>query len=325
MTHTFLNQSCRSKSRVYFTSVVMLLAQIGVGRADCDRFASAAAPDDVPSLGQTKDLTTKGTTFRDCPVCPEMVVIPAGRFVMGSPETDRDARDNERPQRKVTIAKPFAVSKFEVTNAEWNACINSGGCVYRPSAWLQPHGRLGHQKQLQSGDAEWGYAARPVINVSWEEITKQYLTWLNRVTGQSYRLLTEAEWEYAARAGKTTRYSWGDELGENNANCQTCKSRWDDELTAPVGSFKPNDFGLYDMHGNIFEWVQDCYNDKAYATAPTDGSAAPDEPNCNRVLRGGSWQSNARATRAAFRNAMFPAYRLNGYGFRVARDLPLPK
>ena len=321
MTCKFLSPSGDTKSRVLFTSVVMLLAQIGVGRVDSDRVATRVVPVGPHHLGQTKDLITKGTTFRDCPVCPEMVVIPAGSFMMGSPETDKEARDNERPQRKVTIAKPLAVSKFEVTNAEWNACINSGGCVYRPSAWLQPHGRLGHQKQLQSGDAEWGHAARPVINVSWEEITKQYLTWLNRVTGQTYRLLTEAEWEYAARAGMTTRYSWGDELGENNANCKTCKSRWDDELTAPVGSFKPNAFGLYDMHGNVFEWVQDCYHDAAYETAPLDGSAAPETPNCNRVLRGGSWQSNARATRAAFRNAMFPAYRLNGYGFRVARDL----
>ena len=139
--------------------------------------------------------------------------------MMGSPETDQDARDNERPQHKVTITKPFAVSRFEVTFAQWNACIDAGGCENRPS------------------DAGWGQGARPVMNVSWDDITKQYLPWLNRVTGQAYRLLTEAEWEYAARAGKTTRYSWGKNLGENNANCYGCKSQWDNEQTAPVGSF----------------------------------------------------------------------------------------
>ena len=122
---------------------------------------------------------------------------------------------------------------------------------------------------------------------------------------------------------RSTGYSWGDEVGENNANCCTCKSQWDHEQTAPVGSFQPNQFGLYDMHGNVFEWVQDCYKNNAYATASRDGSAAPDEPDCDRVLRGGSWQSNPQAMRSAFRNAMFSEYRLHGYGFRVARDLPM--
>ncbi|KAB2943700.1 MAG: formylglycine-generating enzyme family protein [Hyphomicrobium sp.] len=233
-----------------------------------------------------------------------MVVIPAGSFMMGSPEADKDARDDERPQHKVIIAKAFAVSRFEVTFAEWNACVDAGGCAHRPS------------------DQGWGQGARPVINVSWDDITKQYLPWLNRVTGQAYRLLTEAEWEYAARAGTMTRYSWGDDLGENNANCNGCKSRWDNEQTAPVGSFNPNDFGLYDMHGNVWEWVQDCYNENAYATAPTDGSAAPDEPNCSRVLRGSSWLGNPRSMHAAFRNGIYADYRFKGYGFRVARVLP---
>ncbi|MDP2323303.1 MAG: formylglycine-generating enzyme family protein, partial [Gammaproteobacteria bacterium] len=120
----------------------------------------------------TKDLTKSGTVFRDCPACPQMVVIPPGSFLMGSPESDKDARDNERPQHKVTITKPFAVSRFEVTFAEWNACIGAGGCAHRPS------------------DSGWGQGARPVINVSWDDITTQYLPWLNRVTGQAYRLLT---------------------------------------------------------------------------------------------------------------------------------------
>jgi formylglycine-generating enzyme required for sulfatase activity len=248
-------------------------------------------------------VAESGAVFQDCAACPQMVVIPAGSFMMGSPETDKDARDDEFPQHEVTIATPFAVSRFEATFAEWNACIDAGGCEHRPS------------------DPGWGQGTRPVVNVSWDDITQQYLTWLNRVTGQTYRLPTEAEWEYAARAGRTTRYSWGDGPGENNANCNGCKSQWDNELTAPVGSFRPNDFGLYDMHGNVWEWVQDCYGEKAYATAPRDGSAAPDEPNCSRVLRGSSWLGNLRSMRAAFRNVMPPDYRFMGYGFRVARVL----
>jgi len=283
--------------------VLALLAAVGLAGVDYNnRGALAATAADSRFENETKGLTKCGV-FRDCPACPQMVVIPAGSFIMGSPESDKEVRRNERPQHKVTIAKPFAVSKFEVTFAEWNACVDAGGCKHRP-------------RDL------WGEGVRPVMNVSWNDITRQYLRWLNRVTGQPYRLLTEAEWEYAARAGTTTCYSWGDDLGENNANCNGCKSRWDDKETAPVGSFKPNAFGLYDMHGNVWEWVQDCYHAKAYETAPSDGSAAPDKPGCNRVLRGSSWLGNPRSMRAAFRNRIFPDYRFKGYGFRVARDLP---
>lgn len=307
MSRVFLSHSSRNNAKALCAIVLALLAG-----------AQGAAAADSRFENETKDLTKSGTVFRDCPACPQMVVIPPGSFLMGSPESDKDARDNERPQHKVTITKPFAVSRFEVTFAEWNACIDAGGCAHRPS------------------DSGWGQGARPVMNVSWDDITTQYLPWLNRVTGQAYRLLTEAEWEYAARAGTTTRYSWGEDLGENNANCYGCKSQWDNEQTAPVGhwdneqtapvgSFKPNDFGLYDMHGNVWEWVQDCYSDETYATAPTDGSAAPDEPDCDRVLRGSSWMGNPRSMGAAFRNRIFPKYRLNGYGFRVARDLPIPE
>ncbi len=300
MSRMFLSQSSSNNAEALNAIVLALLAAIGVAGIDFNHGALAATPGDFRFENETKS----GAIFRDCTACPQMVVIPAGSFMMGSPETDKEARRNERPQHKVTIARPFAVSKFEVTFAEWNACVAAGGCEHRPR------------------DLGWGEGTRPVMNVSWNDITKQYLPWLNRMTGQPYRLLTEAEWEYAARAGTTTRYSWGDEPGENNANCDGCKSRWDNEQTAPVGSFKPNGFGLYDMHGNVWEWVQDCYNEKAFATAPRDGSAAPDEPNCNRVLRGGSWMGNPRSMGAAFRDEIFPDYRLKGYGFRVARDLP---
>jgi formylglycine-generating enzyme required for sulfatase activity len=300
----FLSHSGSNNAGALYAIVLALLAGIGFAGIDYGSWAPAAAAAVLRLVNMTKDLTKSGTVFQDCWACPQMVVMPTGSFMMGSPETDKDSRDDERPQHEVTIARPFAVSRFEVTFAEWNTCIDAGGCEHRPS------------------DPGWGDGARPVINVSWNDITKQYLSWLSRVTGQAYRLPTEAEWEYAARAGKTTRYAWGDDPGENNANCNGCKSRWDNEETAPVGSFKPNDLALYDMHGNVWEWVQDCYDDKAYATAPRDGSAAPDAPDCHRVLRGGSWLGNPRSMRAAFRNRFRPNYRFHGYGFRVARDLP---
>src|ERR1700682_3279202 len=180
-------------------------------------------------------------SFRECAKdCPEMVVIPSGEFMMGSPPSE-SAFDNEYPQHKVTIAKPFAVSKFDVTFADWDACVSIGGCVVAP-------------------DRGFGSGTRPVINVSWDD-AQQYAAWLSMMTGQSYSLLTEAEWEYAARAGTTTAYYWGDETGVGHANCDGCGSQWGTQQTAPVGSFRPNAFGLYDMAGNIWQWVQACMND----------------------------------------------------------------
>ena len=175
-----------------------------------------------------------------------MVAVPAGRFTMGSTEFD-----NEKPSHKVTIGKPFAVSKFTVTFAEWDACVSAGGCKTKPD------------------DEGWGRGRQPVIAVSWDDATKEYLPWLSRKTGKTYRLLTEAEWEYAARAGTATKYSWGDDIGKGNANCNGCGShQWAGQQTAPVGSFAANDFGLHDMHGNVWQWTQDCYAD-TYKTVPT--------------------------------------------------------
>ncbi len=243
----------------------------------------------------------RGDVKRDCgsEACPEMVVVPPGEFMMGSPAAE-EGRDDEGPQRKVTIASPFLVSKFEVTFAEWDACYDAGGCSFQPS------------------DQGWGRGKRPVINVAWNDI-QQYIKWLSTKTGMPYRLLTEAEWEYAARAGTTTRFSWGDAIGKGNANCDGCGSQWDDKQTAPVGSFQANAFGLHDMHGNVWEWVQDC--DGKYTDAPNDGSAAPQTDNCSRVLRGGSWGNVTGFMRAANRSRLVPDFRDIGIGFRVARVL----
>src|SRR5437868_4027030 len=179
--------------------------------------------------------------------CAEMVVVPAGEFALGSPATEKGRRENEGPQHKVKIAKPFAVSKFPVTFADWDACVSVGGCP-------------------QIGDNGYGRGTRPVINVNWNE-AQQYVSWLSKMTGRPYRLLTESEWEYAARAGTQTAYFWGEEIGKDNANCNGCGSQWDNRGTSPVGSVKPNAFGLYDMAGNVWQWVQDCYQNN-YNGAP---------------------------------------------------------
>jgi formylglycine-generating enzyme required for sulfatase activity len=239
--------------------------------------------------------------FRECAAdCPEMIVVPAGEFMMGSPDTERGRVKDEGPQRKVTIAKPFSVARFTVTFAEWDACADHGGC--------DPH----------VGDQGWGRGRRPVINVTWDD-AQRYVEWLSRLTGRSYRLLTEAEWEYAARAGTLTAYHWGDEIGEGNANCGRCGTDWDYRQTSPVGSFKPNAFGLYDMAGNVLQWVQDCPGD--YNEAPTDGSAWTNGTCISRDLRGGSWQTDPRALRSAQRVGFSSDSRLSYVGFRVGRTL----
>jgi formylglycine-generating enzyme required for sulfatase activity len=253
--------------------------------------------------GETPGRHAEGKPFRDCPKCPEMVIVPAGRFMMGSPGTEKDWNDDEGPQHRVTISRPVVVGKYEVTFEQWDACVAGGGCRgYRPP------------------DRAWGHGQQPVINVSWDDAIT-YVVWLRKRTGKRYRLLSEAEWEYAARAGSSTRYWWGDDIGRNNANCDGCGSRWDTKQTAPVGSFRPNDFGLYDTAGNVWEWVQDCWNE-SYKGAPTDGSAWT-EGNCGfRVLRGGTWVSSPRALRSATRYRLVSGGRYVIYGFRVARTLP---
>ena len=258
----------------------------------------------VPGAGHAR--MEAGTVFRDCEACPEMVVVPAGSFMMGSPE-----EADEMPIHRVTISEPFAVGKYEVTFVEWDACVADGGCY-------------GHRP----GDGGWGRGNRPVIDVSWNHV-QTYMMWLSEKTGKAYRLLSEAEWEYVARAGSGTRkYSWGNvigrnrgnEIGRNRANCRECGSRWDSKHTAPVGSFGANAFGLHDVHGNVWEWVQDCWNG-TYAGAPADGRAWEQGGCYLRVLRGGSWISASGLLRSAARNWNTTDLRSDLVGFRVARRL----
>jgi formylglycine-generating enzyme required for sulfatase activity len=242
-----------------------------------------------------------GEGFKECADCPEMVVVPAGEFMMGSPATEAGRRDSESPLHQVTIATVFAISRFEVTFDEWDACVLLGGCAY------------------QTSDQGWGRGRRPAINVSWDD-ARQYVAWLSKRTGKPYRLLSEAEWEYAARAGSDKAYSWGDEIGKGNANCADCGSPWDAKQTAPVGSFAPNAFGLYDMHGNVWEWVQDCYH-RDYDGAPPDGSVSIGGDCGDRFVRGGSWNSNPQELRAAYRGRDVIDDRSYYLGIRVGRTL----
>ena len=242
-----------------------------------------------------------GDSFRDCNDCPEMVVVPAGEFMMGSPEGEQGRAGDQGPQHRVRISEPFAVGKVEVTFDQWEVCVAGGGCSQKPD------------------DRGWGRGSRPAINVSWNDV-QAYLKWLSRKSGQRYRLLSEAEWEFATRAGSTTRYPWGDGPGRDNANFYQSGSRWSGKQTAPVGQFDANRFGLHDVIGNVWEWVDDCWHD-SYQGAPADGSAWTSTSCDGRVVRGGSWGSIPDYARSAGRLGYGPRNRGEDIGFRLARTL----
>ena len=256
----------------------------------------------------TGPTTPPGGTSRDCADCPEMVSIPGGSFRMGN--LSGEQINDQEPVHSVTVPA-FRLGKYEVTFAQWDACVADGGCGgYRPD------------------DRGRGRGNRSVIQVSWDD-SQLFIDWLNARTGGRYRLPTEAEWEYAARAGSTTEYSWGNDIGRNRANCYVGSCRDSYDYTAPVGSFPANAWGLHDMHGNVWEWVQDCWHDN-YEGAPNDGSAwisncaggSYNDERGRRVVRGGSWNDNARLLRSAYRDWLTRPARANffGYGFRVAQD-----
>ena len=287
-------------------------------------FASAfAPPDPVASL-----VPGSGQSARDCPECPEMVVVPAGSFMMGSPASETGRSSDEGPQRKVTIARPIAVGKFEVTFEEWAACVAGQGCA----------------SNKEPGDQGWGTGRRPVINVSWDH-AKEYVAWLSRKTGKAYRLLTEAEWEYAARgvtsaSARHTRFHFGDSdgaLGEHAWFSGNSGSR-----THEVGQKRPNAWGLHDMHGNVMEWVLDQYNEKGYAgrEGVAENPLAIPTTLYPRVARGGSWYDPPEELRSARRIASNENWKVQDpqlpksiwyhtdahwLGFRIVRPLEIPE
>ena len=236
--------------------------------------------------------------FRDCSDCPQMVSIPAGSFMMGSPASEADRYDDEGPQRRVTVPA-FAAGKYEVTWAEWGRCVTAGAC-----ASLTADG--------------FGGGSRPVTNVSWNEAVA-YTKWLSNKTRQTYRLLSEAEWEYAARAGSSGRWSFGE--NEGSLGSHAWYSSNSGSATQAVGTKTANAFGLHDMHGNVFEWVQDCFENSYSAGQPSNGSAYQGGSCSLRVDRGGSWGNDPQNLRSADRFRSEPSVRYGILGFRVARTL----
>ena len=239
-----------------------------------------------------------------------MVVVPAGSFMMGSPQSEKGRGNDEGPHHEVMFANPFAVGRFAVTFEQWDAYADGGCNGYRPD------------------DEDWGRDQRPVINVSWDD-TKAYVEWLAKKTGKPYRLLSEAEWEYPARAGSTTAFWWGDSISTDQANyhgnftyptAKRAKGEYR-QRTVAVNSFDPNPWGLYQVHGNVWEWTQDCYDDN-YRGAPSDGSVSTG--GSRRVVRGGSWGDNPGNLRSAGRHRSTPGNRINVLGFRVGRTLLPP-
>ena len=261
--------------------------------ADAERRRAAEADAERRRLAE---LRRPGHVFRDCDTCPEMVVIPAGRFMMGSPASEEGRDEEEGPRHAVTL-RSFAMGVKEVTFDEWDACVRGGGCGgYRPDDW-----------------EGWGQGARPVMVVSWAD-AQAYVQWLSESTGAAYRLPSESEWEYAARGGTTTPFHTGPTISTDQAN-------YAGNRTMPAGTFAPNVFGLYDVHGNVWEWVEDCWHE-TYAGAPGDGSAWTRGGNCGlRVLRGGSWLDPPGRIRSAFRYRDSTGWRVDFAGFRVSRTL----
>jgi formylglycine-generating enzyme required for sulfatase activity len=277
-----------------------------------------------------------------------MVVLPAGSFTMGSPDDEPGRYDREGPLRRVSI-RQFAVGKVDVTRGQWAAFVSAtnretrGGCFWT--------GRSGSKPDPAGSWRDVGFPQdddHPVVCVTWDD-AQAYVRWLSQQTGHRYRLLTEAEWEYAARAGTTTAYPWGTTTTHEYANygADTCcsalasgRDQWVN--TSPVGAFPPNAFGLYDMQGNVLQWVQDCFA-PSYAGLPTDGSAyetvvelkmagrmsyMTGTRSCSyRMLRGANWNDPPTMIRSAYRNfgpgpgATLQDYRSTGVGFRVARTL----
>ena len=242
----------------------------------------------------------------------EMVLIPGGTFMMG--DMSGDGYENEQPVHEVTVPA-FRMGKHEVTFALWDACVEDGGCNgYSPD------------------DEGWGRGNRPVINISWEDV-RLFINWLNSKTSGGYRLPSEAEWEYAARAGSATKYYFGDDEAQlcryaNHADASTYEY-WRNETcddgvsegTAEVGRYQPNEFGLYDMHGNVSEWVEDPWHAN-YEGAPVDGSVWEEDGCCGTsVSRGGSWNDGPDLTRSAFRFCAYHSYFGPVLGFRLAQDL----
>ena len=260
-----------------------------------------------------------GTKLRDCNECPELVVVPPGTYMMGSPESETGREDDEGPRHRVTLDLPFAVGVYEVTREEYGRFVSATGhasgdsCyAYKGGEWEDISGRHWKRPGFSQGKRH------PVVCVNWSD-AKAYVRWLSGETGQTYRLLSESEWEYVARAGTTRAYYTGATISKRQANYGRKPGGYG-KKTTPVGEFSPNGFGLHDVHGNVWEWVEDCWNG-SYDGAPSDGSAWNSGNCAGRVLRGGSWLDEPRNLRSANRSGTTTGFRYYETGFRVARTL----
>lgn len=312
-----MNSESRGLRRVLYAALSVLIPCAGAPAHDLQRLPA-------------------GTVFRDCADCPEMVVVSPGRFSMGSPTGEAGRFDDEGPQHSVAIRRAFAAGRYEVTRKQFATFAqatghSAEGChEWNGSHWERDPSKNWRDPGFSQTDND------PVVCVSWED-ARAYAEWLGRKSGRRYRLLTEAEWEYAARAGSPASRPWGGDAGVacRYANVADASARrgvsgassWtihgcDDGRahTAPVGSYRPNAFGLYDMIGNAWEWTEDCWN-AGYAGAPSDGGAWRRGSCGQRILRGGSWFNTPQSTRSASRYRSAVDFRFNCYGFRVARTI----
>lgn len=309
-------------------------------------YAPPAVTWPLPGAAKTPPMAP-GTRFRDCQddSCPWLVVVPAGRFLMGSPETEKGQWNGEGPQHWVNIKKPLAVMQTEVTVGMFQKFAKETNYEEVGNAC---YAQIYKEKKYKSIQVNWErpfvdeyqVPQQPVVCVNWHD-AQAFAQWMSRRTGQLYRLLSESEWEYVARAGTKTPYEWGEDSDHTqqcryaNGADQTAKNQSSVDFykdwrgancedgyayTAPVASFRVNSFGLYDTSGNAWEWVQDC--NESYSAAETNGEAVETKENCDRVLRGGGWNSYQNSLRPASRFGLHPTSRANFVGFRLARMLP---
>jgi formylglycine-generating enzyme required for sulfatase activity len=266
-----------------------------VAKRPADGPPATAPAEPARAAGGASLLQKAGSDIRDCPACPVLAVIAPGAFTMGSNTSD----PSEKPPRRVTVDAPFAIGRTEVTVEQWSACVDAGACPRTADAVRAPN--------------------TPVRDISWND-AQLYLKWLSGVSGKSYRLPTEAEWEYAARGGTSTRYAWGDEMRRGSANCKDCGEPWQADGPSPVASFAPNAYGLHDMNGSVWEWVEDCWH-STYKNAPADARAWTESFCPVRVIRGGSWRDGASYMPTTTRFKYDGSVRHSQNGFRVARDV----
>ncbi|MGD9511671.1 MAG: SUMF1/EgtB/PvdO family nonheme iron enzyme [Geminicoccaceae bacterium] len=292
-----IGEKRRAWPRLRWAALALLVVVgVGTGLALLPSLVQWRANPDRPPVPNGEQAAS--APFRDCLECPQLVKLPAGSFTMGSSWFDRESQSDERPRVEVSVPRPFAIGRTEVTFEQWDVCVRAGGCNARTP-----------------DDSGFGRGFRPVIDVDWRD-AQAFVAWLRQSTGKPYRLPTEAEWEYACRAGATTPYPFGETITPAVANYGR-----NEPGTREVGSYPPNGWGLYDMNGNVWEWVEDVWND-GHSGRPEDSSARTAGPDPQEhVIKGGSWDDRDRRARCTSRNGMDDTHRENEIGFRVALTL----